>query len=53
VRNLEILVVGASDANALPRTGTSSTTLVLVGLALCAVGAMSIRATKRWGGTTD
>jgi hypothetical protein len=38
--------------NELPRTGSSGT-LLFLGVALCAVGAVSIGATKRWGGTTD
>ena len=42
-----------NDANALPHTGSSTLTLLLLGLALCAVGTVSVRATKRWGGTTD
>jgi hypothetical protein len=43
------VAAAAPTANELPRTGTSGT-LLAVGVALCAVGAFALRATKRRGG---
>ena len=44
-----VVFAGAAAANTLPRTGSPDASTMFLGLLACAVGAVSIRATKRRG----